>query len=87
MDIEDEIHERVCSIKFDYLDEKEARDIAILINKARSAPTMSTARWYLAWADSHVYKACMKVDEIFLLIGIKQDRREYNRIADPPIKN
>ena len=63
MDIEDEIHERICSIKFDYLDEKEAQDIAKLINKARSAPRKSTARWYLAWADSLVYKARMKVDE------------------------
>ena len=63
MDIEDEIHERVCSIKFDYLDEKDAKDIAKLINKARLAPRKSTARWYLAWADSLVYKARMKVNE------------------------
>ena len=63
MDIEDEIHERVCSIKFDYLDEKEARDIAKLINKARSAPRKSTTLWYLVWADSLVEKAGNKVDE------------------------
>ena len=63
MNIEDEIHERICSIKFDYLDDKEAQDIAKLINKARSAPTRSKARRYLAWADSLVYKARMNVDE------------------------
>ena len=63
MDIEDEIHERVCSIKFDYLDDQEAQAIAKLINKARSAPSWSKARWYLAWADLLVYKARMKVDE------------------------
>ncbi|KAF0138649.1 MAG: hypothetical protein FD143_3626 [Ignavibacteria bacterium] len=63
MNIEDEIQERICSIKFDYLDDKEAQDIAKLINKARSAPTRSKARWYLSWADSLVYKARMKVDE------------------------
>ena len=44
MTIEQEIHERVCSIKFDYLDDKEAQDIAKLINKARSAPTRSKTR-------------------------------------------
>ena len=63
MDIEDEIHERVCSIEFDYLDDKEAQAIAKLINKARSALIRSKARWCLAWADSLVYKARMKVDE------------------------
>ena len=63
MGIEDEIHERVCSIKFDYLDEKEARDIAKLIQKARSAPLKSTARWYLDWADSLGEKALNKEDE------------------------
>ena len=65
MNIEDEIHERVCSIKFDYLDDMEAQAIAKLINKARSAPTRSKARWYLAWADSLVYKARMNVAEFF----------------------
>ena len=64
MDIEDEIHERICSIKFDYLDEKDAKDIAKLINKARSAPRKSTARWYLAWADQLAEKAREKVDKI-----------------------
>ena len=63
MDIEDEIDERVWSIKFDYLDEKDARDIRTLIEKARSAPSRPQARWYLDWADSLVYKARMKVDE------------------------
>ena len=63
MNIEDEIHERNCSIKFDYLDDKEAQAIAKLINKASSAPTWSKARWYLSWADSLVYNARMKVDE------------------------
>ena len=63
MDIEDDIHERVCSIKFDYLDDKKAQAIAKLINKARSAPSRSKAMWYLAWADSLVYKARNKVDE------------------------
>ena len=63
MDIEDEIDERVCSIKSDYLDDKEAQAIAKLINKARSAPSRSKARWYLPWADSLVYKARNKVDE------------------------
>ena len=63
MNIEDEIHETVCSIEFDYLDEKDARDIAKLLQKARSAPRRSTARWYLDWADSLVYKARMNVDE------------------------
>ena len=47
MNIEDEIHERICSIEFDYLDDKEAQDIAKLINKARSAPSRSKARWSL----------------------------------------
>ena len=63
MDIEDEIHERVCSIKFDYVDDKEAQAIAKLIGKARSAPSRSKAKWYLAWADSLVYKARNKVGE------------------------
>ena len=66
MDIEEEIHERVCSIKFDYLDDKEDQAIAKLNNKARSAPSRSKARWYLACADSLVYKPRMKVDENFL---------------------
>ena len=63
MGIEDEIHERVCSIKFDYLNEKEVRDIAILIQKARAAPLKSAAKWYLEWADSMVEKARNKVDD------------------------
>ena len=63
MDIEDEIHERICSIKFDYLDEKDAKDIAKLINKAGLAQRKSTARWYLNWADSLVKKARNKVNE------------------------
>ena len=63
MNIEDETHEMVCSIKFDYLDDKEAQAIAKLINKARSAPLKSTARWYLDWADSLVYKARNRVHE------------------------
>ena len=67
MNIEEEIHERVCSIKFDYLDEGEARAIAKLSNNARSAPSRSKARWYLNWADSLVYKARMKVDEFYLV--------------------
>ena len=52
MTIEVEIHERVCSIKFDYLDDEEAQSIAKLIKKARSAPTRSKAMWFLAWAHS-----------------------------------
>ena len=67
MEIEDEIHERVWSIKLDYLDDKEAQAIAKLINKAPPAPRKSTARWYLAWADSLVDKARMKVDEFSFL--------------------
>ena len=63
MNIEDEIHKRICSIKFDYLDEKEAEAIAKLIQKARSAPRRSTARWYLSWAESLVEKARKKVEE------------------------
>ena len=63
MGIEEEIHDLVWSIKFDYLDEKEARDIRKLIEKARSAPRKCTARWYLAWADSLAEKARNKVDE------------------------
>ena len=66
MDIEEEIQERICSIKFDYLDEKEARDIGKLMQKARSAPLKSTARWYVDWADSLVKKARNRVDKIFL---------------------
>ena len=64
MNIEEEIHERVCSIKFDYLDDEEAQAIAKLIKKARSTPARSKARWYLAWADSLVYKARIKVDDV-----------------------
>ena len=67
MDIEDEIHERVCSIRFDYLNDKEERDIAKLIQKARSAPTKSKARLYLAWSDSQLYKAPMNVGEFSCL--------------------
>ena len=63
MVIEDEIHEVVFSIKFKYLDEKEARDIRKVIEKARSAPRKCTARWYLDWSDSLVEKARNKVDE------------------------
>ena len=75
MNIEDERHERVGSIKLDDLDDKEAQAIAKLINKARSAPTRSKARWYLDWADSLVYKARMKVVEFSCLsIRIKQVR-------------
>ena len=66
MGIEDEIHELVFSIKFKYLDEKEARDIRKLIEKARSAPLKCTARWYLAWADQLAEKAREKVDKTFL---------------------
>ena len=51
MDIEDEIHERVCSIKFDYLDDKEAQAIAKQITNAGSAPSKSKPMWYLAWED------------------------------------
>ena len=64
MGIEDEIHDRFCLVKFDYLDEKDARDIRTLIEKARSAPSRPQARWYLAWADSLVEKARNKVDEL-----------------------
>ena len=74
MNIEDEIHERVCSIKFDYLDDKEAQAIAKLINKARAAPTRSKAMWYLGRADSLVYKARMKVDEFSCLNRNKTSR-------------
>ena len=63
MGIEDVIHERVCSIKFDYLNEKEARDIAKLIQKARSASRKSEALHYLDYADSLVYKARNRVHE------------------------
>ena len=63
MGIEDEIHYRFCLIKFDYLDEKDARDIRKLTQKARSGPSRSKARWYLDWADSLVEKARNKVDE------------------------
>ena len=65
---------RVCSIKFDYLDEKEARDIAKLIHKARSAPLKSTARWYLDGADSLVEKARNKVDEFSFVIPNKSSQ-------------
>ena len=66
MDIEDEIQARVCWIKSDFLHDEQAQDIAKLIYKSRSAPSMSKAMWYLAWADSLVHKVRMKVDEIFL---------------------
>ena len=65
MGIEDEIRERTWSMKVDYLNEKEARDIAKLIQKAQSAPLKSTARWYLDWADSLVKKARNRVDKIW----------------------
>ena len=65
MGIEDEIRERTCAMKVDYLNEKEARDIAKLIQKARSAPLKSTASWYLDWADSLVKKAREKEDKIW----------------------
>ena len=57
MNIEDELHERVCSIKFDYLDDEEAQKIATLIKKARSAPTRPKARWYLDGGFSVVQRA------------------------------
>ena len=66
MGIEDEIHELVFRIKLKYLDEKGARDIRKLIEKARSAPMKCTARWDLAWADSLAEKARQKIDKIFL---------------------
>ena len=65
MSIEDEIRERTWSMKVDYLNEKEARDITKLIQKARSAPLKSTARWYLDWADSLVEKARDREDKIW----------------------
>ena len=65
MGIEDEIRERTWSMKVDYLNEKEARDITKLIQKARSAPLKSTARWYLDWADSLVKKARDREDKIW----------------------
>ena len=63
MGIEDEISELVFRIKLKYLDEKVARDIRTLIEKARSAPSRPQARWYIDWADSLVEKARNKVDE------------------------
>ena len=66
MGIEDEIHDRFCLVKFDCLNEKDARDIRTLIEKARSAQSRPQARWYLAWADQLAEKAREKVDKIFL---------------------
>ena len=63
MNIEDEIHESVCSIKFDYLDEKDVKDVAKLIQKARSPIRKPKALWYIVWADSRMYKARNKVGE------------------------
>ena len=65
MGIEDEIRERTWSMKVDYLNEKEARDIAKLIQKARSAPLKSTARWYLDWAEQLAEKARDREDKIW----------------------
>ena len=63
MNIEVDLHETVCSLKFDYLNDEEAQKIAPLIKKSRSAPNRPKARWHLDWADSLVYKARMKVGE------------------------
>ena len=71
MGVEDEIQDRFCLIIFDYLDEKDARDIRKLIQKARSAPMKSRAMWYLDWADSLVEKARNKVDEFSCFNPIK----------------
>ena len=61
--MEDEIRERTWFMKVDYLNEKEARDIAKLIQKASSATCRPQARWYLDWAESLVKKARNRVGE------------------------
>ena len=63
MNIEVELHDRLCSIKVDFIDDEEAQRIATLIKKARSTPSRPKERWYPDWADSLVYKARIKVDE------------------------
>ena len=70
MNIEEEIHDRLCSIKCEFLDEEEAGRFATLIKKARSATKRPKAWWYLAWADSLVYKSRMKVD-VFSCVKLK----------------
>ena len=65
MGIEEEISELVFRIKLKYLDEKVARDIRKLIEKARSAPLKCTARYYLAWADQLAEKARDREDKIW----------------------
>ncbi|KAF0140958.1 MAG: hypothetical protein FD143_3507 [Ignavibacteria bacterium] len=91
MDIEDELPDRLCSQNLYFLDDEEAQKISDLIKKARAAATKQKARRYLDWADSLAWRPHMhhlgKVVEFLESIGIKQDRREYKRIAVPPIKN
>ena len=65
MSIEDEIRDRTWSLKVDYLNEKDARHITKLIQKARSAPLKSTARWYLDWAEQLVKKARDREEKIW----------------------
>ena len=77
MGIEDEISELVFRIKLKYLDEKVARDIRKLIEKARSAPLKCTARYYLAWAEQLAEKARDREDKIWADSVEKALKRVY----------
>ena len=57
MKIEDELHDQLCYIKFDFLDDEDAQKIATLIKKARSGATRPKARWYLDGGFSVVQRA------------------------------
>ena len=63
MGIEDEISEFAFKIRLHQLEGKLAQDIRTLIGKARTAPSGSQGRWYLAWANQLVEKAREKEDK------------------------
>ena len=77
MGIEDEISELVFRIKLKYLDEKVARDIRTLIEKARTAPSRPQGRWYLAWAEQLAEKARDREDKIWADSVEKALKRVY----------
>ena len=59
MNIDDELHDRLCSKKFDFLDDEEAQKISDLIKKARASPTKQKARRSLDGGNSLVWRGHM----------------------------
>ena len=63
MGIEDEISEFAFKIRLHQVEGKLGEDIRTPIGKARTAPSLPQARWYLAWAKQLDQKAREKEDK------------------------